>query len=165
MAAVPSCLYSRISCTCSKGRSHFSLDLHFCPVCPRDQIHPEILQPEVFFLSQFSSEQELYGNRISGQVIDSLILAFHVYSADFQEMIQHFTRVTAAGKSDRQFLRIDLFYPVSIGLIKAGGHCNFLFSIYLLFSISNSFSGCNNIRKFYGYQWNLLLFRHFLKMF
>ena len=36
-----------------------------------------------------------------------------MYSADFQEMIQHFTRVTAAGKSDRQFLRIDLFYSVS----------------------------------------------------
>ena len=132
VAAVPLLSYSRISRTCSKGRSHFSLDLHFCPVCPRDQIHPEILQPEVFFLSQFASDQKLHGDRISGQVIDSPILVFHVYSADCQEMIQHFPRVTAADK---------------------------IFSIYLLFSISNSFSGCNYIRKFYRYQWNLLLFQ------
>ena len=110
-------------------------------------------------------------------------------------MIQHFPRVMAAGKSDCQFLRINFFYSVSIGLIKAGITVYFveiiyteiitrrfvfnnvmlaeysaygflngkIFSIYLLFSISNSFSGCNNMKKFFSYQWNPLLFQHSLK--
>ena len=35
-------------------------------------------------------------------------------------MLQHFTWITAAGKGDCEFFRIDLFYSVSVGLIKAG---------------------------------------------
>ena len=102
------------------------------------QIHPEILQPEVFFLSQFASDQKLHGDRISGQLIGSPILVFHVYTANGLDMIQHFPLITAADK---------------------------IFSIYLLFFMSNSFSDCNNIRMFFSYQWNPLLFQYFLKCF
>ena len=99
----------------------FLINAHQCPYLRSCfQIRPQILQPVILCLRQPGRHQKLHGNRIPLQVINSFSLTFHTHPSHFFEMPEHLAGIAAARERNRQVVRIDLFYPVCVGLVNTG---------------------------------------------